>query len=172
MITKYTFIDANPGGNKERKTTETTELYNKLSADEVNALRDKLDEIVDAVNVLAAPIYPGYKLTYKADGNLDVNTLEIGDRVGGFNNDAIYNGGDPTDPGNYTIIDNSPDFEPELLISDGITNDFTLPAGFNVTSLLLDRGERYKGTEWDQTGTTLTIIGATLAAGRKIYIKP
>lgn len=180
MIDQYTFIDANGDGNKERKTTETTELYNKLSADEVNALRDKLNETVDAVNLVAAPLFPDFKLKFKASGNLDQNAIEVGDVVGGFYdidtiwNDATYDGGPLDDKDSYTKID--PDalavFDPELLTADGITNDFELPIGFNVSSLLLDRGERYKGTEWDQTGTTLTVIGDILAAGTKIYIKP
>ena len=39
MIQDYQFIDGNSNGDKERKTSSTTFLYNKLSAQETNNLR-------------------------------------------------------------------------------------------------------------------------------------
>ena len=59
----------------------------------------------------------------------------------------------------------------ESFVSDGITNDFTLPEGAIVQVLYLDRGPKIKTRgEWSQTATTLSITGAILATGRKIDV--
>jgi len=175
----YEFINSKPGsgGLKERLLGPTIQLYNKLSAEETNNIRAKLNELVDAINVVGVPLFPLFALKFKGEGNSNPTTLEVGDIVHGFYasgiiwDNAVYNGGDPLVKANYTRIVDS--FEPELFISTGASNLFTLTqSGMEVQNLFLDRGMRYKITEWDQAGDEIEILGATLAAGRKIYMTP
>lgn len=177
MIEHYEFIDKKPDGTKERQLGATTELYNKLSAEETNNFRAKLNEIIDRVNLSDVPLFPLFALKFKGEGNLDLQTLEVGDIVHGFYDadniwdNATYDGGDPDDKANYTRIVDT--FEPELFTATGSSNLFTLTQpGMKVQNLFLDRGMRYKSTEWDQSGDEIEILGATLAAGRKIYVTP
>lgn len=175
----YEFIDSKPGsgGLKERVLGPTIFLYNKLSAEETNNIRSKLNELVDAINSVGVPLFPLFALKFKGEGNLDPTTLEVGDIVHGFYDsgiiwdNAVYNGGDPLDKANYTRIVDT--FEPELFVSTGSSNIFTLSQpGMVVQNLFLDRGVRYIDTEWEQSGNEIEILGATLAAGRKIYVTP
>lgn len=55
MIDLFQFIDKNADGDKERLTGATVQLYNKLSAEETNLIRDKLNEIIAFVNGLNTP---------------------------------------------------------------------------------------------------------------------
>jgi hypothetical protein len=174
----YEFIDAKPDGLKERVLGSTIFLYNKLSADETNAIRSKLNEIVDAVNFIDAPIFPLFALKFKGDGNTDPLALEVGDIVHGFYSagviwdNAIYNGGDPTDKLNYTrLADDKPDPVAFVAVSTGAGQVFELPEGFTAGSVLKSRGELYKGTEWTQSGLDLTII-VNVSTGNTIYVKP
>jgi len=175
----YEFIDSKPGsgGLKERLLGATIQLYNKLSAEETNNIRAKLNELVDAINAVGVPLFPLFALKFKGEGNLNPTTLEVGDIVHGFYasgiiwDNAVYNGGDPLDKANYMRIVDS--FEPELFVSTGASNLFNLTqSGMKVQNLFLDRGMRYKLTEWDQSGDEIEILGATLVAGRKIYVTP
>lgn len=182
MISYFEFIDKKPDGTKERVLGTTIYLYNKLSADETNAIRAKLNELVDAANFSIIPLYEVFALKFKGEGNIDMLTIEVGDvatrysTIDGLWENAIFNGGDPQDPANYTILTLGPD--PVLFISDGVVNTFELPAGMTAGSLFIDRGMRYKVTannpagEWDQDGTTITLSGAVIAAGKKIYVTP
>jgi hypothetical protein len=133
MIEPYEFIDANESGEKERKTSATTELFNKLSAAETNAFRTKINEIAEAVNTTAVPLYPDFRLKYKATGNSAQNTFEVGDIVGGFYNEstiwdlATYNGGDITDKANYTRLVESQDlFNKKGFLSTGLIKNGTI----------------------------------------------
>lgn len=172
----YEFIDGNVDGDKERVLGATVQLYNKLSADETNLIRDKINELVDGFNLIAPPIFPIFALKFKGDGNTNQLLLEVGDIVHGFYDattiwdNATYDGGDPTDKDNYTFISTAPNYEPMLFTATGSSNVFTLTSGMIAKNVFLDRGMRYKGTEWTQVGNDLTISGATLAAGRKIYV--
>lgn len=180
MIQPYEFIDKKPDGTKGRVLGTTIYLYNKLSADETNNIRAKLNELVDAANFSVIPLYEVFALKFKGAGNLDMLNIEVGDiatrysTIDGLWENAEFNGGDPQNPANYTLI--VPSFEPVLFISNGLTNSFELPLGMRAQSLHIDRGMRYKVTtdnpagEWDQSGTTIEIMGAILAAGKKIYI--
>ena len=114
MISDYDFIDANVSGYKERRITSTTELYNKLSATETNNLKDKVNEIVGAVNDLqdanALSIATSFKFIQKGFGNSGLG-FEIGDVFCGWSNDgtirfteALYEGGLLTDSANFTPI--------------------------------------------------------------------
>lgn len=174
----YEFIDAKPDGTKERVLGSTIFLYNKLSADETNAIRAKLNELVDAINTLGAPLYPDFALKFKGDGNTDQFVLEVGDIVHGFYSagviwdNAVYNGGDPTDKANYTrLVESKPDPVSFVAVATGVNQIFTLPANFTAGSVMKSRGELYKGTEWVQVGTSLTII-VNVTTGNTIYIKP
>src|SRR6478735_370479 len=126
----YEFIDANGAGEKERFLGGTIALFNKLSADETNNIRAKLNELVDAINAVGVPLFPLFALKFKGEGNLNPTTLEVGDIVHGFYasgiiwDNAIYNGGDPLDKASYTRIVDS--FEPELFTSTGSSNLFNL----------------------------------------------
>lgn len=175
MMDHYEFIDTNGSGEKERVLGPTIFLYNKLSADETNNIRVKLNELVDALNAVGVPLFPLFALKFKGEGNLDVTTLQVGDIVHGFYEEgviwdnAVYNGGDPLDKANYSRVGDG--FEPELFTATGSSNVFTLTQpGLIVKNLFLDRGMRYKETEWSQDGDDITVLGATLAAGRKIYV--
>lgn len=177
MIEDYEFIDKTPAGLKERQLGATTELFNKLSAEETNNFRAKINEIIARVNISNVPLYSAFALKFKGDGNTDLLTIEVGDiahrydAVAGIWDNAVFNGGDPQDAANYTNLGVTV-YEPQYFISDGLTNIFTIPAGMKAQQLFLDRGPRYKGLEWDQAGDQVEVLGATLAAGRKVYITP
>lgn len=173
MINHYEFIDRKPDGTKERKLGAITQLYNKLSAEETNNIRAKLNELVDAANFSSIPLYSVFGLKFKGPGNTNTLIIELGDiahrySASGIIENARFNGGDPQDPENYTII--VADFEPMLFISNGISNEFELVPGMKAQSLFLDRGLKYKVLEWGQNDTTVEILGPILIAGRKIYI--
>ena len=176
MIQDYEFIDINGDGEKERQTGATVQLYNKLSAEETNNFKDKLNEVIAAVNFNAIPLFPQFILKFKGPGNLDNFNLEPGDIVHGFYDadtiwdNATYDGGDPEDKENYTRILST--FEPIIFTSTGSSNVFALTPGMKANNVFIDRGVRYFGTEWDQVGDNVEIQGATLAAGKKIYVTP
>lgn len=177
MIENFEYIDKKPDGTKERQLGAIVELYNKLSADEANLIRAKFNEIIQAVNASKIPLYSQFALKFKGEGNIDLSTIEVGDvahrysTVDGVFENAIYNGGgDPQNVANYTVV--LPGFDPETFISDGLTNEFTLTQAFKASSLYIDRGVRYFGTEWDQSDNVVEVLGAILPAGKKIYIIP
>lgn len=182
MISYFEFIDKKPDGTKERVLGTTIYLYNKLSADETNAIRAKLNELVDAANFSVVPLYEVFALKFKGAGNLDMLNIEVGDiatrysTTDGIWENAEFNGGDPQDPANYTLLPSKP--EPVLFVTTGASNSFTLPTGMLAGSLFIDRGLKYKITadnptgEWEQVGADVVVTGATLAAGRKVYITP
>lgn len=178
MIDLYAFDNANLDGDKEAVIVPNVPtLVNKLSAAETNGLKDKLNELVDAANLNTPILYPELRLKFKGDGNT-LPSLQVGDVVHGFADadtiwsNAIYNGGDPTDRDNYTVVyDAKPDPVSFVAIATGINQVFTLPAGFTAGAVLKSRGELYKGTEWSQSGTSLTVI-VNVTTGNTIYIKP
>ena len=115
MILHYEFIDANGLGYKERRLTYSTELFNKISAQEVNNLKDKVNEVVDSVNaIVSADILStaaSFKFIQKGFGNIDLINVEIGDIFCGWKNDgterwieAKYEGGLLTNSDNFTPL--------------------------------------------------------------------
>jgi hypothetical protein len=178
MIAHYEFDNANALGEKEAVIVPNVPtLINKLSANETNNIREKLNELADAVNPFGPIQYLELRLKFKGTGNT-ADTLQVGDIVHGFAdadtiwNNAIYEGGDVNDRNNYTpLFDQAP--EPISIAAPitGANQVFALPAGFTAGSVLKSRSELYKGTEWTQTGTNLTII-TSVNAGNTIYIKP
>lgn len=177
-MTLYQFDNANASGNKEAVIVPNTPtLINKLSANETNGIKDKLNELVLVTNPLTPIQFLELRLKFKGFGNT-APTLQIGDVVHGFKvlgqiwDDAYYNGGDVNDRANYTpIYDPKP--EPVLFtaIATGINQVFILPLGFTAGSVLKSKGELFKGTEWTQSSDALTIIVNT-NIGNSIYVKP
>lgn len=179
MIALYNFDNANLNGDKEAVIVPNVPtLVNKLSANETNNIRDKINEIINLANPVLNPIaYLELRLTLKGQGNT-LGTLQAGDRVTGFADattvwvNAIYNGGDPNDRNSYTpVFRDKP--EPVLFTATttGINQVFILPLGFKAGSVLKSKGELFKGSEWSQTADALTIIINT-NTGNSIYVKP
>lgn len=160
MIQPYAFIDGNADGDKERVSSATVQLYNKLSAEETNNLRDKVNETVDGVNAVSPPLFGQYRLRFKGDGNPNQLVFEAGDiaerySADGITENAQYNGGDPQDPASYTVI--APERFPKIQFTyAGGPQDFDLGTLLPVTAVfwggsILDDGD------WDQVGNILTI---------------
>lgn len=178
MIDHYEFDNANVDGDKEAVIVPNPPtLVNKLSANETNNIKDKINELVDAVNPLTPIAYLELRLKLKGEGN-ELDTLQVGDIVHGFADadtiwtNARYEGGDVNDRANYTVI---PEEKPEPYLTTapatGANQVFTLPAGLIAGSVLKSKAELYKVTEWTQTGDQLTIIVNT-NTGNSIYVKP
>lgn len=180
MINYYEFIDGKPGsGLKERVLGPTVFLYNKLSADETNNIRAKLNELVDVANFISIPLFSEYGLKLKGDGNTNLTVLEAGDIAHRYFDNgtnaieelARFNGGDPGDPASYTPISGKPDPDLQFATVDGPNQVFILPDGFIAGSVLVSRGEIFKDTEWEQNGNELTIL-IDIYTGNSIYTKP
>ena len=162
MIANYDFIDGNIDGIKERRLTATTELYNKLSAAETNAIRDKINEVIGAINLNLPPLFSNYILKYKASGNTNQLLLEVGDIVGFFDKpNMIYLGGGNFEAQNLRI-------DPQIQSYAGVST-FTLPDNAIVNSVMLVRGILYEIDEWTQSGNILTIT-KTMVPGNRIQI--
>lgn len=179
MIAQYYFDNANADGDKEAVIVPNVPtLVNKLSAHETNGIRNKINEIITFVNPVASPIqFLELRLKFKGEGNT-ADDLQIGDIVHGFKaageiwDNAIYEGGDINDRANYTpVLEHKPD--PVLIVATatGVNQNFDVPLGFVAGSVLKSRGELYKGTEWTQLGTVVTIL-VSVAINNTIYIKP
>ena len=111
MIQPYAFIDANATGNKERRLTQNTLLYNKLSAVETNNFKNKINEIVVALNSNLVAAFNTFKFIQKGFNKIDLNNFEAGDIFCGWSNDgtirfteAVYLGGLLTDSNNFTPL--------------------------------------------------------------------
>jgi hypothetical protein len=183
MIALYEFDNANVDGDKEAVIVPNVPtLINKLSANETNNIKDKINEVVENLNGIGFPIqFLELRLKFKGQiGGVPntLTTLQSGDVVHGFKelgfiwDNAYYNGGDINDRDNYTPILGAT-FEPELFVATatGLGQQFILPVGFLAGSVLKSRGELYKGSEWSQTADVLTII-INVNSGNTIYVKP
>lgn len=174
----YEFDNANLSGNKEAVIVPNVPtLINKLSANETNGIRTKLNELIEVTNTLTPIQFLELRLKFKGFGNTAL-TLQIGDVVHGFKllgeiwNNAYYNGGDINNRANYTpIYDPKPDPVLFTAIATGINQVFILPLGFTAGSVLKSKGELFKGTEWTQSADAITIIVNT-NLGNSIYVKP
>ena len=162
MIDPYEFIDSKPGsgGLKERVLGPTIYLYNKLSADETNNIRAKLNEIADRVNDLAPPLFPLFALKFKGEGNANTDLLEVGDIVHGFYDastiwdNAVYNGGDPLDKANYTHIGGK---VPKIqFVADGVTAVYDIE-DLSIITAVFREGALLDDADWEQIGTTFTL---------------
>jgi len=179
MIDLYEFDNANVDGDKEAVIVPNVPtLINKLSANETNGIKDKINELVEVTNQGGLPIqFLELRLKFKGSGNT-LPTLQMGDVVHGFKelgflwDNAYYNGGDVNDRASYTPIEPSKS-EPYLVnaIATGVMQQFILPVGLVAGTVLKSRAELYKVTEWTQTDDVLTII-VNVNVGNTIYVKP
>lgn len=177
-ILQYDFDNANVDGDKEAVVIPNPPtLVNKLSANETNGIRDKINELVDAVNPLTPIQFLELRLKFKGDGNT-APELQTGDIVHGFADantiwtNARYEGGDINDRANYTpLYDDKPDPVLFTALTTGPNQVFILPPGFKAGSVLKSKGELFKGTEWIQTDDALTVI-VNSNTGNSIYVKP
>jgi hypothetical protein len=183
MIALYEFDNANDGGDKEAVIVPNVPtLINKLSANETNNIKDKINELITVSYPYVSPVaYLELRLRFKGEvGGIPntLPTLQVGDVVQGFKengflwDNAYYNGGDINDRNNYTPISPAK-FEPQIFVASatGAGQTFILPVGFVAGSVLKSRGELYKGSEWSQTADVLTII-INVTTGNTIYVKP
>lgn len=183
MISLYQFDNANLGGNKEAVIVPAVpSLINKLSANEANGIKDKLNEIITVgQNNFTNIAYLELRLKFKGVvGGVpnELPTLQVGDIVHGFADattiwaNARYEGGDVTNRANYTpIYDPKPSPILFSALATGAGQTFILPTGFKVGSVLKSKGELFIGTEWSQTADVLTII-INANIGNSIYVKP
>ena len=169
MIALYNFDNANVDGDKEAVIVPNVPtLVNKLSANETNGIRDKINEIIPFVNGSKPTPYLTLALIAKGEQGGVANTgagLEIGDIVRGFKEAGVYwaaaeyLGGDPTDRANY-LVQSVAYYEPVLFTAPatGLNQVFILPTGFIAAEVYKSRGLLYKGTEWTQSDDALTIL--------------
>ena len=179
MIDLYAFDNANADGNKEAVVVPNVPtLVNKLSANETNRIKDKINEVVAVVNlnVPTSNVVDFLELRLKLKGSQSGianqgDFLEVGDVVHGFSQagviwtDAVYNGGDPTVRANYTsniYVRHSELSNPDRIITLGTETkvDNTYTYQDYVWSL---NGEQYT----NETPDVLTIAPATPGFKRK-----
>lgn len=183
MISLYQFDNANLGGNKEAVIVPAVPtLINKLSANETNNIKAKINEIITVgQNNFTNIAYLELRLKFKGVVGGVPNvlaTLQPGDIVHGFADantiwaNARYEGGDVNNRANYTpIYDPKPAPLLFTALSTGLGQTFILPLGFKVGSVLKSKGELFIGTEWQQVDDILTII-INANTGNSIYVKP
>ena len=145
MITEYEFDAANVNGDKEAVIVPNTPTpVNKLSANETNGIKDKINEIVEIVNTITPILYPELRLLFKAEGNT-LTGLQVGDIVHGFADastvwsKARYEGGDVNDRDNYTPLDGT--FYERFAPAGQVC---TIPEGATAISATLDGYPQYK----------------------------
>lgn len=181
-ISLYNFDNANVSGDKEAVIVPNVPtLINKLSANETNGIKNKINEIIPFVNASMPTPYLDFKLIAKGEQGGTPNTadvLEVGDIVQGFKELGVfweaakYLGGDPTDRDNYEVV-STVKFEPQTFTAatTGTNQNFVLPVGFRALMVFKSRGLLYKTTEWEQTDDLLTII-VSANTGNTIYVIP
>jgi hypothetical protein len=182
MINHYEFDNANLDGDKEAVIIPNPPtLINKLSANETNNFKDKINEVIDAINPLSPIQYLELRLKFKGVVGGTPNTgpgLQVGDIVHGFADantiwtNARYEWGDINNRANYTPL-YEPKPAPQLFtaLTTGINQTFILNPVFVAGSVLKSKGELFKTTEWTQTGDVITILVNT-NTGNSIYVKP
>lgn len=97
---EYRFDNANAEGDKEPQVPPNApELKNKLSANEINGIKDKVNEIITYVVPKIGGIkYGTSRLKLKGEGN-EAEFLEVGDIVEGYTpagkiiNNGVFGGG-------------------------------------------------------------------------------
>lgn len=183
MIDQYDFIDKNDAGYKERRLSQTTELYNKLSADETNNFKDKINEVIGVVNTFTPVQFLELRLKFKGNGNIG-DGLEPGDIVHGFAdettiwNNALYLGGDITDRANYQPLYEK---NPVAVLGGGLVlvaplNSFELPDGavcqnvFANESLVTHTANTAFVARWQQVGDFVN-TSKTYPIGTRIVIQ-
>jgi len=91
MIDLYQFDNANNDGDKEAvQVPNVPTLVNKLSANETNGIKDKLNELVQNVNILENSDLPKDQLLSKAEITITVNDVDIVGATRYVINEASY----------------------------------------------------------------------------------
>lgn len=181
MINPYAFDNANLDGDKEPVVVPAVPtLINKLSANEANGLKDKVNEIIEVgQNSFTNIAYLELRLKFKgifAGVPNTLTTLEVGDIVHGFVGEeiwtnAVYNGGDPTLLASYTnIVGDVPEpintdvFRVKEEKDENIVNQddtfFTVLMGAKASYRLIGTMAEVHGVE--------DIVNSTLYAGQDI----
>ncbi len=174
MIDNYSFIDANSSGNKEAFISGNKVGFNKLSANETNLIKDKLNEIIGQVNLNQIPLYPNFSLKLKGENNLMLNQLQVGDIVHGFYDantiwtNARYNGGDINEKANYTNLDEGIVTRIEKfsdLYSGSST--FTLPTFAQIIEVSVNG---WSTENYTTPNDTTVVINDTINTGQQVVI--
>lgn len=179
MIQPYAFDNANAEGDKEAVILPNPPtLVNKLSANETNGIKDKLNEVIENINPDLGPV-PFLDLRVKLKGSFagvpnEGPDLEIGDVVHGFADadtiwtNAVYIGGDPSLRASYENQGPAPRPPAQIETYSG-DNTFIIPDGKIVNSVLLVRTLLWDDVEWTQVADLLTIT-KTMNPGNRIQI--
>jgi hypothetical protein len=174
MIDNYSFIDANSSGNKEAFISGNKVAYNKLSANETNLIKDKLNEIIGQVNLNQIPLYPNFSLKFKGENNIMLNQLQAGDIVHGFYDEntiwtnARYNGGDVTDKANYTNLDEGVVTRIEKFSDLYLgSSTFTLPTFAQIIEVSVNG---WSTENYTTPNDTTVIINETISTGQQVVI--
>jgi hypothetical protein len=172
--------------------TTTNQLWNKLieigffdgiSGTSGGSAIDRFDELSDTFNYFGRD----RQVVVVNESQQKLETQEISffsaeDRVklDGIQAEAEVNvqaDWNETDPKSDAFIANKPPISSyfsaiyiERFIANGAVNTFTLPIGAQAVNLYIDRGVRYKVTEWTQTDNIVTILGDILQSGSDVYI--
>ena len=158
MIDYYEFDNANVDGDKEAVIIPNPPtLVNKLSAAETNGMKDKINEIVDAVNPMTPISFLELRLKFKGNGNT-LSTLQVGDIVHGFADadtiwtNAVYNGGDVNDRENYTEVE----VPVTQFIASGSDDTYDTETITKIKAVFWN-GALLNDNDWTQTGTEFTL---------------
>lgn len=154
MITPYSFDNANVNGDKEAVIVPNPPtLVNKLSANETNNIKDKINEVVEVVNVLSPTPFGSFRLELKGDGNT-LNTIQVGDRGRFYDGNTYeYNGGDINDIANYTEISDRVG-KIQIVATAGQTV-FGIGTAAKATAVFRE-GALLDDGDWSQSGTNIT----------------
>lgn len=91
MIDLYQFDNANNDGDKEAvQVPNVPTLVNKLSANETNGIKDKLNEVIQNVNILENSDLPKDQLLSRAEITITGNDVEIAGATRYVINETAY----------------------------------------------------------------------------------
>ena len=172
MIDNYDFISSNGSGEKVPYVNGVKQLLNMLSAQEINLLRNKINEIIANANANGVPLYNKYTLAFKGDTNISLDTLQAGDVVARYYDGAInyynYNGGNVNDDANYSLIGGLSSTQIGKFVQTYVsgTQDFTLPDFAQIISVFV-RGHRTEN--YTVSGNVIT-INNVIGSGSEVVI--
>lgn len=168
MIAHYEFDNANLDGDKEAVVVPNPPtLVNKLSANETNGIKDKLNEVVDLVNTVGPTPFGSFRLELKGDENT-LNTIQVGDRGRFYDGNTYeYTGGDTADPASYELI-GSYSLPKIQFTADGTQTTFDLESLVPAKAVFWN-GVALNDVDWSQASNILTL---TFAPASGDIIKP
>ena len=172
MIDNYDFISSNGSGEKVPYVNGVKQLLNMLSAQEINLLRNKINEIIANANANGVPLYNKYTLAFKGDTNISLDKLQAGDVVARYYDGAInyysYNGGNVNDDASYTLIGGLSSTQIGKFVQTYVSGaqDFTLPDFAQIISVFV-RGHRTEN--YTVSGNVIT-INNLIGSGSEVVI--